>query len=190
MPIGRPALALACAGFGYGTLAGFVVTRMHDGRIGGAGVALGVFGASFLAARWLGGHLVDRVPAARLLAVCAVGQALGLMSVAVASGAVIALLGVACAGAGTALVYPLLTLHASKAVSAEHRGTAVGALTSSWDVGLALAGPVGGAVAAPLGLSGPFVLGAAVALAAPLALRLRRPASVRPATRRRSPVST
>ena len=82
--------------------------------------------------------------------------------IALAPTAAVAFAGIVLTGLGTALVYPTLaTLVATRAAQQQH-GAAVGALTSSWDVGLALAGPVGGA----LGAHGAFALAAALALAA------------------------
>ena len=61
----RPGVALALASFGYGTLNAFLVLRFEAAGFGGAGLALGVFGAAFLLARLLGSPLVDRVPRPR-----------------------------------------------------------------------------------------------------------------------------
>jgi MFS family permease len=156
----RPGLALALASFGYGTLNAFLVLRFEADHFAGAGLALGVFGGAFLLARLVGSPLVDRVAAPALMAGCAATEALGLAAIALAPGAAVAFAGIVLAGLGTALVYPILaTLVATRAAPTQ-RGAAVGALTSSWDLGLALAGPVGGA----LGTQGAFGLAAALAL--------------------------
>jgi len=117
------------------------------------------------------------------VAASALVEALGLVLVA---GGVLA--GVVLCGFGTALVYPALaTLVADRVVPAR-RGAAVGALTSSWDAGIGLAGPVGGV----LGLTGPFVLAAVGALAAagvvltPAAASISRAGPRMPAAARRS----
>lgn len=157
----RPGVALALASFGYGTLNAFLVLRFEAAGFGGASVALGVFGGAFLLARLVGSPLVDRIRAPALMAGCAVIEAIGLAAIAFAPTAAVAFAGIVLAGLGTALVYPILaTLVATRADPTE-RGAAVGALTSSWDLGLALAGPVGGA----LGTHGAFGLAAVLALA-------------------------
>jgi predicted MFS family arabinose efflux permease len=46
-------------------------------------------------------------------------------------------------GAGLALVLPALMLWLVETVDDQERGAAVGALTSCWDVGIAIAGPLG-----------------------------------------------
>ena len=55
-------MALALASFGYGTLNAFLVLRFEAAHFGGAGLALGVFGAAFLLARLFGSPLIDRLP--------------------------------------------------------------------------------------------------------------------------------
>jgi MFS family permease len=171
--VARPAAALALASFGYGTLNGFVVLRFTDAGFAGAGAALGVFGAAFLLMRLLGGRLADRIVPSRLVAGCAIAEAAGLATIALAPSAAVAFAGIALCGLGTALVYPALAaLVAGLAVPAR-RGAALGALTSSWDAGLAVAGPLGGAVLPVLGLRGPFAIAALAAAAAALPLLIR-----------------
>lgn len=175
--VGRPALALGLMAFGYGTIAGFLVLRMTGEQIAGAGVALGIFGIAFVTVRFAGSALVDRYRPPVLMALLALVQALGLGLVALGDRPATVLAGVALAGAGASLVYPLVVTAALHLVPARRRGSAVGTLTSSWDLGLAAAGPLGGALAGPLGLSAPFILAAAaVSFAAlPLALRTHNP---------------
>ena len=154
-------MALALASFGYGTLNAFLVLRFEAAHFGGASVALGVFGGAFLLARLVGSPLVDRIPAPALMAGCAVIEAVGLAAIALAPTAAVAFAGIVLAGLGTALVYPTLATLVATRADPNERGAAVGALTSSWDLGLALAGPVGGA----LGTHGAFGLAAVLALA-------------------------
>jgi len=157
----RPGVALALASFGYGTLNAFLVLRFEAAHFGGASVALGVFGGAFLLARLAGSPLVDRVRGPALMACCAVTEAIGLAAIALAPTAAVAFAGIVLAGLGTALVYPILATLVATRADPNERGAAVGALTSSWDLGLALAGPVGGA----LGTHGAFGLAAVLALA-------------------------
>lgn len=172
--VARPALVLALASFGYGTLNAFLVLRFEASGFAGAGVALGVLGGTFLLARLLGSGLVDRWPAGRLVAGSAGLEAVGFALIAVAPGAAVALAGVVLCGAGTALVYPTLATLVANGAEPERRGAAVGALTSSWDVGIALAGPAGGALVAVAGLPAAFVL-AAVTAGAAAGVMLTRP---------------
>jgi MFS family permease len=164
--VARPALVLGLASFGYGTLSGFLVLRFNDAGFQGSGAALGVFGASFLLSRLLLSHLIDRLSAATLASACAATEAIGLLVIGAASAEWTAFAGVVLCGAGTALIYPTLANLVAGSVGTSTRGAAVGALTSSWDVGLALAGPLGGTLVALIGLRGPFLLAAVAAMAA------------------------
>jgi MFS family permease len=162
--VARPGLALALAAYGAGTLQAFAVLRLTGP---GAGLVLGVYGGAFLLVRLLGSPLVDRHPAPRLMAGSAALEAAGLAGLAFTGAPHAALPAAAMAGAGTALVFPVL---ATAVANAGGRGAAVGALTSCWDVGLALAGPLGGLAAHAAGLPAPFALAAAAALLAALPL--------------------
>jgi MFS family permease len=156
----RPGVALALVSFGYGTLNAFLVLRFEAAGFAGAGAALGVFGGAFLLVRLVGSPLVDRVSAPVLMGGCAATEALGLAALALAPAEWVAFAGIVLAGLGTALVYPILATLVATRAEPERRGAAVGALTSSWDLGLALAGPVGGA----LGVHGAFGVAAVLAL--------------------------
>jgi predicted MFS family arabinose efflux permease len=162
----RPGAALALASFGYGTLNAFLVLRFEQAGFGGAGVALGVFGGAFLLVRLLGSGLVDRWTARRLVAGSALIEAGGLALIALGPDAGFAVAGVVLCGAGTALVYPTLATLVANGTAPDRRGAAVGALTSSWDVGIALAGPAGGLLVAVAGLPAAFALAALAACAA------------------------
>jgi MFS family permease len=172
--VARPALALALASFGYGTLNGFLVLRFQEADLSGASAALGTFGAAFLAFRLFGSALVDRLAAAHLMSACAATEAAGLLLIALATTTAAAFTGITLCGLGTALVYPTLATLVAGLVEAHRRGAAVGALTSSWDVGLALAGPVGGTLVPALGSRGPFLLAALASVAAVLPLTATR----------------
>jgi MFS family permease len=184
--VARPALTLGLASFGYGTLNGFLVLRFDDADLAGAGIALGLFGAAFVLCRLLGSRLVDRVAAPSLMLAATAVEAAGLAAIAVAPGPAVALAGVTMCGAGTALVYPALANLVAGLVAPARRGVAVGALTSSWDAGLALGGVAGGAIVPLLGLRGPFAVAAALAAVAALPLRLNGdspPLGLRPGPR-------
>ncbi len=77
----------------------------------------------------------------------------------------------ALAGAGLSLLIPSVTSLVTEAADPRERTAALGAVTSAWDLGVALAGPLGGLVAGAAD-AGPFALGAVAALIAiaPLAI--------------------
>jgi MFS family permease len=125
----RLGVLLGLSSFGYGTLNAFVATRT-----GHAGLALGLFAGAFVVARALGSRLVDDFGPRRVARAAIATEALALPFIPHPV-ALIAL------GAGLSLVLPALM---SWLVEIDPRGAAVGAITSCWDVGIAVAGPVGG----------------------------------------------
>jgi len=149
-------------------------------RLGGGGLALGVFAAAFLVVRLAGSRLVDDVgPSTVALGSVAV-EAAALVGVALAPTAPPLLVALVALGAGVALVFPSLAVWLVEETPEHERGAAVGAMTACWDVGIALAGPLGGLVVSSGDFGPAFVLAAAASTAAAVALliaRDRRPAS-------------
>ncbi|GGQ13410.1 MFS transporter [Streptosporangium pseudovulgare] len=182
----RPALlpgtALALAAAGYAGLAAFVVLHLRARGIDSGVAVLSCFSAVYAGTRLFIGHLPDRLGPRRVAVWCGVGEAAGLLVVAVAPNLPVALIGSVITGVGFSLLHPSLALMVMDLADPAEQGAAIGAYTSFWDLGLALWGPLIGAVATGFGYPAVFVAGAACAVAAvAVALRVRRPA-VRPAT--------
>jgi len=163
---GLPGLGFGLSAYGYGTISALLVLYLTDRGLGGSSIGLAVFAGAFLAARWAGSPAVDRFGGApvavTVLTIEAAGFAL-LATVPTLSGA---LAGAALAGVGVSLMFPAtvaLTLHRSPNAGP---GTSVGATTSFWDLGILVASPVSGLIAA-----------AAAGVAAGLALALGRGAA-------------
>jgi predicted MFS family arabinose efflux permease len=125
----RLGLLLGLSSFGYGTLNAFVSTRTDH-----AGLALGLFAGAFVVTRALGSRLVDDFGPQRVARAAIAVEALALPFIPHAAALIVL-------GAGLSLVLPALM---SWLVQLDRGGAAVGAITSCWDVGIAVAGPVGG----------------------------------------------
>lgn len=168
-----PGASNVAAGVSYGTVAAFVVPRFDSLALPGQQLALAVFGLSFISCRLIGSGWVDRVGARRVLFVSFLIEAIGLGGLAVNVNTALAFQCVILAGAGLSLLYPCLATLVSDAAPARERGTALGAVTSAWDLGVAVGGPLGGLVA---GASNgpPFIVGAIAALCAILPLMAKR----------------
>jgi len=145
----RLGLLLGLSSFGYGTLNAFVSTRT-----GHAGLALGLFAGAFVVTRALGSRLVDDYGPQRVARAAIAVEAVALPFVPHPAALIVL-------GAGLSLVLPALM---SWLVELDGRGAAVGAITSCWDAGIALAGPVGG-----LSVTHSFALAALAAGAGALA---------------------
>ncbi|TDD73295.1 MFS transporter [Actinomadura rubrisoli] len=165
--VGRPGMMLGLAAYGYGSLTALLVLFLAG--IGGKSAGLAIFSLSFLITRTAGSPLIDRYGGLATARVVLLIETVGLALLAVASSQAAALLAVAVTGVGLGLIYPAttkLTLHHAGGLTP---GTAVGAMTSFWDLGILAAGPAGGLIVAASGFRAAFAVGAG---AAALALAL------------------
>ncbi|HXM57877.1 MAG TPA: MFS transporter [Candidatus Dormibacteraeota bacterium] len=167
-PAVGPGLALALASAGYATLAAFIVLHLAREGAGNGAVPFAIFAAAYVGTRFALGHLPDRLGPRRVALAAALGEAAGLLLIAVGGSAVTAALGALVMGVGFSLVYPSLALLVINASREGERGAAIGAYTSFWDLGLALSGPAIGSVAATAGYAAAFETAAACAAAAGL----------------------
>lgn len=169
----RPGASNIAAGISYGTIAAFLVPRVETLHLPGQQMALAVFGLSFITCRLVGSAWVDRFGARRVLLVSFLVEAVGLAGLAGHVNTALAFQCVILAGAGLSLLYPCLATLVTEAAPARERATALGAVTSAWDLGVAVGGPLGGMVAGASNAP-PFVVGAVAALCAMLPLAIRR----------------
>jgi MFS family permease len=177
----RPGVTFALAALGYAALSTFAALHFAARGWGGGARPLVAFGIAFLLVRWLGAGLPDRLGSVRVAIGGAIVEAGGLLLFALANVPWLALAGALLIGAGFALAYPALALVAVNAVPASHRGAALGAFTSFWDLALAVGAPLSGALTAWGGGAAPFIGGAVCAIAAALLAVLL---AVSPVTRR------
>lgn len=168
----RPGSANMLAGIGYGVVAAFLVPLFAVRFPAAQHLALAVFGCGFILTRVLASPWVDRLGAQRMLLVAFALEALGLGALALAGTMAQALAFAALTGAGLSLLYPCLARWVSDRAGPHERTAALGTLTSAWDLGLALGGPLGGIVLSH-SVGAPFALGAVAAALATLPLLLR-----------------
>ena len=169
--------ALALATTGFGTIASFMVLFYAHRHWADAAFALTSFGASFVLARLLFAHSIDRWGGFRVALVCLSGEIGGLVFLWLAVTPGMAFAGAALTGFGFSLVFPALGVEAVNRVSAENRGSALGIFTAFADLSLGLTGPLVGLIVAGLGYSPIFLfaaLMAAVALGLTLVLHTER----------------
>ncbi|MBU3067162.1 MFS transporter [Nocardia sp. NEAU-G5] len=183
--VGRPGLMLGMAAYGYGTLTALLVLFLDSPGIGGAGLGLVLFSSAFLVTRALGSPLVDRFGGHVVARAVLIIEAAGLLALASATTRSIALVAVVITGVGLGLIYPASSRIVLRAVAARTAGAAMGVMTSFWDVGILVAGPMGGLAAARSGFPTAFWSAAMVVVGAVVfTLRLRPRMSVRDRSRR------
>ena len=175
-PALAPGLALASAAGGYAALAAFVVLYLQSRGIHSGVVVLSCFSAVYAGTRLVIGHFPDRYGPRPVAVVCAVGEAVGLLIVALAPNLAVAIVGGLVMGVGFSLLHPSLALMVMNRTDKSQQGAALGAYTSFWDLGVAVWGPLGGAIAGALGYQAVFVVGACCAgLAAVMAMLIAEP---------------
>ena len=144
-------LSLMLASIGYGTLTTFITLFYIDRGWTGAAYCLSVFGVCFILARLIFTNSINRLGGYRVAIACMALETLGLILLWLAPSTVFALLGAGLAGFGLSLVYPALGVEAVKQVPSSSRGAGLGAYAVFFDLALAIAGPLMGAIALNLG---------------------------------------
>jgi MFS family permease len=160
----RPGIALALANVGYAALAGFVVLHLRARGIGGGASVFTAFAVAVFASRVVLSRVPDRAGARRTAATAGVLEAIGLAIIAVAKSLAVALVGAVVVGVGFSMLFPSLALMVVGRVGNDRRGSALGAFTAFFDIGVGLGGPLAGATAALAGYPAVFVLAAVAAL--------------------------
>lgn len=160
-----PGLVLLATIWGMGGFLAFVPLYARDLGMGGAGLVLGLFSGIVVLIRSVGARIPDRFGAARTTRVSLVLSALGLVTVGSWQEPTGLLVGAAVLGVGVALFTPALFALAVADVPSNERGAVMGTTSAFLDLGFGLGPASLGFVAAGLGRSGTFLVGALVAMA-------------------------
>jgi MFS family permease len=162
----RPGIALALASIGYATVAAFVVLHLDARGVGHGATVFGAFATMVVLTRLIGGDLPDRVGPRRVAICAALVEAVGLVTMGVATSLPVAIAGALAMGAAFSLLYPSLSLIVVSRVSDRRRGAALGTFTAFFDAGVGLGAPLAGLAAALFSYESAFLLSAAIALVA------------------------
>jgi MFS family permease len=168
-----PGFAVGLASFGYAAVATFIVLHLESRGIGHGATVFAAFAAMIVLTRLVFGDLPDRMGAAPVAIAATVGEACGLLLIAVAHSLPVALAGGIAMGAAFALLNPSLMLIALGRVSQQARGAAMGTYTAFFDAGVGLGAPIAGVVAALTSYEGAFIFAAGVCLASALMILAR-----------------
>ncbi|GGL26105.1 MFS transporter [Pseudomonas brenneri] len=145
--------SLCLASIGYGTLTTFITLFYLSRGWIGAAWCLTVFGICFILSRLLFISSINRFGGFRAAIACMTLETIGLVLLWLAPSPGIALIGAGLTGFGLSLVYPALGVEAIKQVPNSSRGAGLSAYAVFFDLALAIAGPLMGAVALNLGYS-------------------------------------
>ncbi|HEX4701400.1 MAG TPA: MFS transporter [Pseudonocardiaceae bacterium] len=176
--VALPGTVLWLASYGYGTVGALAVLFLRQSHHGGDGVPLTVFAAGYVLVRVVGGRWIDRYGGEVVASTSLLVELAGLALVAASVNLLTTLAGLALAGMGVALVYPSTVTITFKRAGLLRAGASVGAMTSCWDIGIMVAGPLGGVLAAGVNYRFAFAFAAVLTGAAALLGRwmMTRPA--------------
>jgi MFS family permease len=146
---------IATAAFGA-----FVPLYVDDVGIDDAAIVFVVFGGLVLLIRVLGARLPDILGGARAGTVALIATAAGMSLMALWSTAVGLMVGVAVFAVGSAFMYPAMLLLALEGSTEQDRGSAVGTISSCFDLSQGVGSLVVGGVAALTSYQGAFAAGA------------------------------
>jgi len=144
-------ISLTLASIGYGTLTTFITLFYIDRGWTGAAYCLSVFGVCFILARLIFTNSINRFGGYSVAIGCMSIEAVGLILLWLAPSTSYALIGAGLTGFGLSLVYPALGVEAVKQVPVSSRGAGLSAYAVFFDLALAIAGPIMGAIALNLG---------------------------------------
>ncbi|WP_028103599.1 arabinose transporter [Pseudoduganella violaceinigra] len=171
-----PGLGLAFSSVGFGVITAFISLLFAAKEWGSPSLAFTAFGAAFIGARLLFGHLPDKIGGARVALVCVLIEALGQLCIWQASAPALVYVGAALTGFGYSLAFPGFGVEAVKRTPPQSRGAAMGAYVAFLDISLGLTGPLAGALAGEHGVGSVYLAGcAAVSCALVIAIRLLQP---------------
>jgi predicted MFS family arabinose efflux permease len=122
------------------------------------------FAVAVFASRLVLSRVPDRAGARLTATAAGVLEALGLSVIAIAHSLPVALLGAIIVGVGFSMLFPALALMVVGDVGDDRRGSAMGAFTAFFDIGVGLGGPLCGVVAALAGYPAVFGLAAFAAM--------------------------
>ncbi|QDX29454.1 MFS transporter [Dickeya poaceiphila] len=142
------------ANIGYASVTTFLVLYfIESGWSVYSAFALSLFGIGYVLSRLTLGWKADSCGLKMTLFSLAI-EASGLLLIAISSHAYIAMAGSFLTGFGLSMVYPLLALPALKSMPEENIGLALSTYESCFDIGILLAGLIGGTIVSIFGYSG------------------------------------
>ena len=172
-------LSLTLSSIGYGTLTTFITLYYVNRGWEGAAWCLTVFGICFIVARLFFINAITRFGGFRSAIACMSVETVGLGLLWLSPSTTVALIGAGLTGFGLSLVYPAIGVEAIKQVPNSSRGAGLGAYAVFFDLALAIAGPLMGAIALGMGYGWIFFFAALLSvLALGLTLLLSRRPSV------------
>jgi MFS family permease len=161
-----PGLGAALSSIGFGAILAFSSLLFAERGWSPVWLPFTAYAACLIAARFVFGHLPDRLGGAKVALVCVLIEAAGLALIWLAHGPIVAAIGAALTGLGYSLVYPGLGAEAVQRAPPQSRGLVMGIYTAFLDVALGVGAPALGLLAGWAGLGSVFLASSMIVLCA------------------------
>ncbi len=164
--IWRPGMVLFLSTIPFAGITGFLALTYAARGWSGAGIAMAVFSAGYIAVRLIGSHWPDRFGGTLVAMVSLVIEAIGQVMIWLATDPLMALAGALVTGIGFSLIFPSMGVEATRRVPVEQRGRAVANFIAFFDLAIGVTAPAVGYAAGLFGYGAAFLIGAVAALGA------------------------
>lgn len=162
-----PSMVLLLIGLGFGTLTTFVPLYIKETQVPlNPGLFYTAAALASFSSRILLGRASDRYGRGIFITASLISYGLAMGIISQAQSATVFLLGAALEGLGAGTLLPMMIALISDRSRPQERGQVFAICIGGFDVGIALAGPLLGAVAEPLGYRGLFAIASSLSLLA------------------------
>ncbi|WP_159476851.1 MFS transporter [Chryseobacterium sp. 18068] len=155
-------VCLALGGIGFASISTFITLYYNFFHWNNGALCLSIFGALFVAGRLVFSNVINNYGGIKVAIACLFVETIGLLIIAFATNAQMALVGAGVTGLGFSLIFPALGVMAIKSVSPSNQGSALAGYGLFIDISLGVAGPIIGSVADFFGMQFIFPFSAAM----------------------------
>ncbi|MDQ8141184.1 MFS transporter [Chryseobacterium sp. CFS15] len=155
-------VCLALGGIGFASISTFITLYYNYFQWNNGALCLSVFGGLFVAGRLVFSNVINNYGGIKVAIACLFVETIGLLIIAFATNAQMALVGAGVTGLGFSLIFPALGVVAIKSVSPSSQGSALAGYGLFIDISLGVAGPIIGSVADFFGMQFIFPFSAAM----------------------------
>lgn len=155
-------ICLALGGIGFASISTFITLYYNYFHWNNGALCLSVFGGLFVAGRLVFSNVINNYGGIKVAIACLLVETVGLLIIAFATNAQLALIGAGVTGLGFSLIFPALGVMAIKSVSPSSQGSALAGYGLFIDISLGIAGPIIGSVADLFGMQFIFPFSAAM----------------------------
>ncbi|KQT16833.1 MFS transporter [Chryseobacterium sp. Leaf404] len=155
-------VCLALGGIGFASISTFITLYYNHFHWNNGALCLSIFGGLFVAGRLVFSNVINNYGGIKVAIACLLVETIGLLIIAFATNAQMALIGAGVTGLGFSLIFPALGVMAIKSVAPANQGSALAGYGLFIDISLGVAGPIIGSVADYFGMQFIFPFSAAM----------------------------